>query len=209
MPSLVLLWLDNKCFSPLLWSQLTQVALQQQLSDSPPTPAATSHPLRFDNYFTAERGHCPGAPGSTLKECANETTAQIAQRVDNEDPLTQLHPGKVQTERTAEMMLPAARDTTAGTHPGNPGFLPSLLPTQSGLSQDRASPAQPTIFHCIGTANPYRPFPPFPDTAHPPSPPFEDAFIRLQTLSGKGDLLLCVGTVPRKMGCWSQGTTVI
>lgn len=56
-------------------------------------------PPRFDKYFTTEREHCPGAPGSTLKECANERTAQIAQRVEDEDPLTQLYPGKVQSEQ--------------------------------------------------------------------------------------------------------------
>lgn len=74
MPSLALLWSDYKHFSWLLWNQFMQ-ALHQQLSDSPATPAATSHPTALTSTSPL-RGHCPGAPGSTVKECANETTAQ-------------------------------------------------------------------------------------------------------------------------------------
>lgn len=43
MPSLVLVQSDYKHFSWLLWNQFMQ-ALHQQLSDSPATPTATSHP---------------------------------------------------------------------------------------------------------------------------------------------------------------------
>lgn len=82
--------LQQAALKPVNASSSSSAALRQpSYSNSHLTPP------RFDKYFTTERGHCPGAPGSTLKECANEMTAQIAQQGEDEDPLTQLHPGKV------------------------------------------------------------------------------------------------------------------
>lgn len=179
---------NAKLSAAMVRLQMLQLAAMKPANASSSSAAlrqpsySNSHltPPCFDKYFTTERGHCPGAPGSTLKECANETTAQIAQRVEDEDPLTQLHPGKVQTERTAEMTLPAAYDTTAGCiqaipgscHPCSTLSLPFLWPEHLRHSP---SLAHHPAMHWHDRSP--LPFPPFQDTTQLPALPFEGAFI--------------------------------
>lgn len=75
---------NAKLSAAALRLQTFQLAALKSAHASSPSAAlrqpcySSSHltPHHFDKYFTTERGHCPGAPGSTVKECANETTAQ-------------------------------------------------------------------------------------------------------------------------------------
>lgn len=150
-------WLDYKYFV-----SISQTALL--LQQPPYTPS-------FNKYFTTERQHCPGPLGRTLKEWTNEITAHIAQREEDEDSLTQLHPGKVQT---AEMMLPTGCESTleciwaipGSCHPCSPCSLPFARPEnpQHSLS---SSHCFPRLWHHQSLLS----FPPFLDTTHIPALP--------------------------------------
>lgn len=141
-------------------------------------------PPHFDKYFTTEREHCPGAPGSTLKECAIERTAQIAQWVEDEDPLTQPYPGKVQSEQQKwQLQQPVTelQDTFSQfwvlAIPAHIAVYP--FPGQSVPSTD---PALPTVLQRTGTPKAHCPFqmqhsPHTESQNHPQPPLFKAAFI--------------------------------
>lgn len=182
--------------------------LQQQLSDSP----ATLTPHCFDKHFTTERGHCPGTRGSTGKECANETTAQ-PNGCNVKMHGASFTQGRCRQSRQQKWHLHQSMTPLQDAIGQAPVFVisSSLLPTRSALAWARASPASPQPY-LTSPNSPALPIPTILSSLTRYNPP---AALPLTMLSfdyklflGKDDLLLCVGTVPRKMEFCSQGTTV-